>query len=269
MQKLDTGTAIYGISKFADLTEKEFQKIYANMKRPPPRRAISVPSHSEPNRVSLPLRFDWRTKGAVTPVKDQGACGSCWAFSVTGNIEGQWFLKTNQPVSLSEQQLLDCDSKDEACNGGLPEWAFEAVQQMGGLMSESDYPYKAEKEKTCKLSRPNMVAYINDSLELPSDEFQLANWLSIHGPISVGINANFLQFYLGGVSHPPHILCSKEGLDHAVLIVGYGFTSFWHSPYWIVKNSWGNTWGEDGYFRVYRGDGTCGINADATSSIIK
>ncbi|TGZ68104.1 hypothetical protein CRM22_004445 [Opisthorchis felineus] len=265
LQVLDKGTARYGITQFADLTEEEFKRTHANMKQPPS-RSNRLKVTSDPTKP-LPGSFDWRQHGAVTEVKDQGMCGSCWAFAVTGNIEGQWYKKTKKLVSLSEQQLLDCDKKDEACNGGLPEWAYNSTMKMGGLMSEKDYPYEAHKE-TCHLKPNNISAYINDSVTLSKNETELAAWLTENGPISVGMNANFLQFYIGGVSHPPHMLCSEQGLDHAVLLVGYGVTSFWQRPYWIVKNSWGGSWGEKGYFRIYRGDGTCGINADATSSIV-
>ncbi|TPP62395.1 Secreted cathepsin L 1 [Fasciola gigantica] len=220
------------------------------------------------NFPEVPSTFDWRTKGAVTEVKDQGYCGSCWAFGTVGNIETQWFLKNGTLLSLSVQQLLDCDEKDEACNGGLPEWAFPQIIKMGGLMSEKAYPYEARKESSCHLVNKNITAKIDDWAQLPKNETKLAAWLAQNGTITVGINANFLQFYLGGISHPPHFLCSDEGLDHAVLLVGYGVSSILSRPYWIVKNSWGLGWGESGYFRLYRGDGTCGINADATTSII-
>lgn len=266
---LDQGTARYGINSFADLTDAEFKKHFANTKY--------HERHMKPHSMNVmdytldgaPSSFDWRKKGAVTEVKDQGMCGSCWAFATTGNIEGQWFRKTGKLVSLSEQQLLDCDSKDEACNGGLPEWAYDSLVKMGGVMSEEQYPYEGRQDKVCHLNVKNATVYINGSATLPTDEKQLAAWLAENSPISVGVNANFLQFYFGGISHPPHILCSKDGLDHAVLLVGYGVSTFWRRPYWIVKNSWGAGWGESGYFRMYRGDGTCGINADPTTSIIR
>lgn len=267
-QKMDKGSAKHGMTRFSDLTADEFKWLYTGLSYKD--RAKSGTTTKNPSTlVSAPSSFDWRKKGAVTKVKDQSMCGSCWAFAATGNIEGQWFKKTGKLIPLSEQELLDCDTKDQACNGGLPEWAYESIIKMGGLMSEEAYPYEARKEKECKLKRSGLVAYINDSMTLSSDEKQMATWLAENGPISVGVNANFLQFYLGGISHPPHILCSKEGLDHAVLIVGYGVSTFLRRPYWIVKNSWGGGWGEEGYFRMYRGDGTCGINADPTSSIIK
>ncbi|KAA0191281.1 Viral cathepsin, partial [Fasciolopsis buskii] len=266
LQDLDN-SAKYGITSFADVDVDEFRRTHTTMKR-------SNELMNGTKRIFLkdvfeiPTSFDWRTKGAVTEVKDQGWCGSCWAFGTVGNIETKWFLKTGALVSLSEQQLLDCDQKDEACNGGLPEWAFPQIIQMGGLMSEKDYPYEAHKENSCHLVKNNVSAKIDDWAQLPKDEKKLAAWLVENGTITVGINANFLQFYMSGISHPPHFLCSDEGLDHAVLLVGYGVSSFLRRPYWIVKNSWGSGWGESGYFRLYRGDGTCGINADATTSVI-
>jgi len=174
-------------------------------------------------------------------------------------------------VSLSEQELVDCDSEDHGCEGGLPENAYDAIIKMGGLESEDEYPYEGIEEQ-CHFDKKLAKATVNGSLELPEDEQQLAQWLVANGPISIGINANALQFYWGGVSHPPHFLCNPNGLDHGMLIVGFGThtTKYLHrhQPYWLIKNSWGPDWGEHGYYRVYRGDGTCGLNKMATSAIV-
>ena len=214
----------------------------------------------------VPSSWDWRQHNAVTEVKNQGQCGSCWAFSTTGNIEGQWAIHKKKLVPLSEQELLDCDTVDQACNGGLMWDAFQQVIKLGGLESETDYPYETEKEATCKLQKNEIKASISGWTNISTNEVEMATWLQQNGPISIGINANAMQFYMGGVSHPPSVLCRPTGIDHGVLIVGYGKTWLWRTPYWIVKNSWGPGWGEKGYYRVYRGKGVCGLNLAPSSS---
>merc|ERR1719319_669003 len=136
----DLGTATYGATHLADLSEEEFKRDYlgVNMKKDDP--DIHWPAADIPD-IELPAEFDWRTKGAVTPVQNQGMCGSCWAFSVTGNVEGQWAAKTGQLLKLSEQELVDCDKRDDGCNGGLPENAYQTILELGGLDLESEYVY--------------------------------------------------------------------------------------------------------------------------------
>lgn len=268
LQEHELGTATYGATQFADLSSDEFRKHYLTPfwnKRQDPRLTVAqIP------KVTLPNEYDWRHYNAVTPVKNQGSCGSCWAFSVTGNIEGQWAVQKKKLISLSEQELVDCDKLDEGCNGGLPSNAYQEIQRLGGLEGETDYPYKGEDEK-CNLQKQDIRVYINGSLNISSNETEMAAWLSQNGPLSIGINAFAMQFYFGGVSHPWRIFCSPDFLDHGVLIVGYAVKKgiFEDTPYWIVKNSWGTWWGEDGYYYVYRGDGTCGLNTMVSSAIIK
>lgn len=263
LQQHEQGTAIYGATIFADLTELEFRKHYVN----PAWNLANRPSIWAKIPVSpLPKSFDWRDHGAVTPVKNQGMCGSCWAFSVTGNIEGQWAINKGHLYELSEQELVDCDKLDDGCNGGMPTNAYKEIIRLGGLEDESDYPYEGHDEK-CAFSKREVEVFINGSVSISKDEEEMAAWLVHNGPISIGINANAMMWYMGGVSHPWKILCSHENLDHGVLIVGFGNDG--DKPYWIIKNSWGTSWGEDGYYRVYRGDGTCGLNLMCTSATIK
>ncbi|XP_067121295.1 cathepsin L-like [Centruroides vittatus] len=265
----ERGTATYGVTKFADLNENEFRK-YLGF-RPDLARADSVPPPAEIPSFDIPKSFDWRHYNVVTEVKNQQQCGSCWAFSTTGNIEGQWALKKKKLISLSEQELVDCDKVDQGCEGGLPSNAYKEIIRLGGLETEKEYPYEADDEK-CHFKKSEARAYINGSVSISQNETKMAIWLVKHGPISIGINANAMQFYYGGISHPWKFLCSPDNLDHGVLIVGYGVHTYplfkTTLPFWIIKNSWGADWGEQGYYRVYRGDGTCGLNKMATSSIV-
>ncbi|KAA3672327.1 cathepsin F [Paragonimus westermani] len=237
-QTLEQGTATYGITQFSDLTAEEFRALYANanMKNRPRTRETDVE-----NVQHIPDSVDWRSLGAVNPVEQQGACGSCWAFSTIGNVEGQWFRKTGDLIVLSKQQLVDCDRVDEGCNGGFPMDAYNELRRMGGVEAQRTYPYTG-RQSVCRLDKRRFVAYLNDSVMLPKDEMKQAAWLADNGPLSVALNADQLQFYRGGISHPPEDLCPASGLNHAVLSVGYGSEN--GTPYWIIKNSWGTRWGE-------------------------
>ncbi|CAH8494782.1 unnamed protein product [Dicrocoelium dendriticum] len=217
-------------------------------------------------RLGLPnKRLDWRQKGAVTPVEDQGRCGSCWAFSVVGNIESQYYLSGRNLTVLSKQQLVDCDRLDDGCDGGYPPQTYSEVIRLGGLVSGADYPYEARRG-SCRLNKSQIVANINLALLLPRDEEYQAKYLGARGPLSTVLNAKPLQFYRSGIFSPPFLLCSNRDLNHAVVTVGYGQDG--RFPYWIVKNSWGTDWGEEGYFRIRRGRGVCGIDRMVTTAVI-
>lgn len=263
MTEYEQGTATYGETFFSDMSRDEFKKYYTSgsmkPKYNPMMKEAEIPSGK------IPDSFDWRTKGAVTPVKNQGSCGSCWAFSTTGNIEGQWAIKKNKLFSLSEQELVDCDKIDDGCGGGLPSDAYTAIMQIGGLEDEADYPYRGRDAK-CSFDKSDVKVNIAGAVNISSDEGDMAAWLAQNGPISIGINAFAMQFYMGGIAHPWKIFCNPSSLDHGVLIVGYGVKG--SKPYWIIKNSWGASWGVQGYYLVYRGGGVCGLNTMCTSAVV-
>ncbi|KAK2575473.1 hypothetical protein KPH14_011204 [Odynerus spinipes] len=269
---IDNGSPdVKNVRRVYDLTHEEFRNQYLGLRVDLRiENQIPIPQAKIPN-IQLPAEFDWRHYNVVTPVKDQGQCGSCWAFSVTGNVEGQYATKHGRLLSLSVQELLDCDKLDDGCDGGLPDNAYRAIENLGGLELESDYPYEAETEK-CHFNENIAKVQVVSALNITSNETEMAQWLVKNGPISIGINANAMQFYFGGISHPFKFLCDPDNLNHGVLIVGYGIRKYplfkKELPYWIIKNSWGPRWGEQGYYRAYRGDGTCGLNKMATSAVV-
>ncbi|CAA3010049.1 cysteine protease RD19A-like [Olea europaea subsp. europaea] len=269
-QKLDP-SAVHGVTQFSDLTPQEFRRNFLGVNR-----HLHLPADTKQAPIlptnDLPKEFDWREHGAVAPVKNQGSCGSCWSFSTTGALEGANFLATGKLVSLSEQQLVDCDhecdpdepgSCDSGCNGGLMNSAFEYTLKAGGLMREEDYPYTGTDRGTCKFDKKKVAAKVGNFSAVSLDEDQIAANLVKNGPLAVAINALYMQTYVGGVSCP--FICSKR-LDHGVLLVGYGSAGYapirmQEKPYWIIKNSWGENWGEKGYYKICRGRNICGVDS--------
>jgi len=222
--------------------------------------------YSKNSLNTLPTSIDWRAKGWVTNVKDQGECGSCWAFSTTGVLEAQHANVSGNLVSLSEENIVDCVSDCGGCGGGWPYMAEDYVVSNGGIDSESSYPYTAGGgvSTNCSFNSSNIVAKFSQVVKLPAgDADALYHAVATVGPVSVAIDAESdLMMYKSGIYTSS--TCSKDQLDHAVLVVGYGITNT-GQKYYIIKNSWGTSWGQDGYVYWDATDGNmCGIAQDAT-----
>jgi len=250
-------------NEFMHLTSDEFGQIYNGFFA----SEFTIPETvEEVSTVDLPTSVDWRQKGAVTGIKNQGQCGSCWSFSTTGSTEGARVLQGGKSlVGLSEQNLMDCSTRfgNMGCNGGLMDDAFKYIMSNNGLDTEASYPYTAE-DGTCHYSSANCGATITGYQDIPSgSESSLQTSSANIGPISVAIDASHssFQFYSGGVYYEP--ACSSSQLDHGVLVVGYGTDN--GSDYWLVKNSWGTSWGLQGYIQMSRNrNNNCGIATAAS-----
>jgi cathepsin F len=217
---------------------------------------------------NTPKTFDWRSHGMVTPVKDQGACGSCWAFSATETIESAWMMKhglnnnTMQPLSV--QQIVDCDWGDYGCFGGEPEGAYAYIMSAGGQETNQDYPYDHVDKVNiwCEFDSTKIYSKVaNWSYACSTgDEVTLMNNAYLNGPTSICVDAGDWSDYTGGILMGSD--CGSD-LDHCVQIVGWDLTN--PTPYWIVRNSWGSDWGENGFIRLQYGQDTCGLTQEATN----
>jgi len=291
--------ATFGVTKFSDLSEGEFLAYHSC-------EGEEIDTSNEPRTyysqeevlvaTALGAGVDWRAKGAVTSVKNQGNCGSCWAFETVGNIEGVWFLKTGNLTSLSAQELVACELNDLACRGGRCDTALKWLmsERNGQIESDDDYPYTsaggmspgcaghlckalnaAVSDAWCisncysrgtKNCPPTMCdcsgkdeafgAKITSFQRFPADEDQIATALSKNGPIAIAVAADSWSGYTGGIMSN----CRASTVDHGVLLVGYA------DDYWIIKNSWGANWGESGFIRLKRGSNQCNMNSRALSA---
>jgi cathepsin L len=256
-----------GHNQFSDLTQEEFaarqqmcEKEIANKARHPSKALRGL---------EAPDSIDWTQKGAVTPVKNQGQCGSCWAFSTTGSTEGAWEIAKGQLVSLSEQELVDCCAPEgsHGCEGGLMDFGFQCIMDLGGICTESAYPYEARDDQ-CRSSKCTEAVTISSFEDVPQSDIEALKSAVAKGPVSIAIEADqsCFQFYSGGVMSDSG--CGTN-LDHGVLLVGYGTDN--GQDYWKVKNSWGASWGEEGYIRLGRtqeGPQTCGLALSASYPVV-
>lgn len=257
-----------GHNAYSDLTWDEFSttvmsELFLNKVPKNVRRVHLTGKNGNP--AAVPDSVDWVKQGAVTPIKNQAQCGSCWAFSTTGSIEGALAIETGKLVSLSEEQLVQCDHNgDQGCNGGLMDNAFEWVQRGNALCTEADYPYSSGSgiTGTCKKTCTGEVT-ISGHTDVPRDDEEALKSAVAQQPVSIAIEADksAFQLYRSGVLDSSS--CGTQ-LDHGVLIVGYGTDSSTGKDYWKVKNSWGATWGESGYVRMVRGKNMCGLAQQAS-----
>ncbi|CAI2736145.1 unnamed protein product [Schistosoma spindalis] len=263
-----------GVNEFSDKTDYELKKL----------RGYKVTSGAMKHKGStfirsehtkLPGSVDWRREGAVTDVKNQGQCGSCWAFSTTGAIEGQHYRKTNHLVNLSEQQLVDCSQSygNNGCSGGLMNSAFEYVRDNEGIDSEISYPYisgNGTENKKCLFNASNIAAQVSGYVSIhEGDERALMDAVATKGPVSVAINAGLPSFsmYKSGIYSDIDCEGTLDALDHGVLVVGYGKENG-HS-YWLIKNSWGEEWGENGYIKILKDShNMCGVASAASYPLV-
>jgi len=256
-------------NEYSDLSNVEFRARFngLNITKKP---AVVAHSPRLTLKSSVPTNWDWRTKGAVTGIKNQGQCGSCWSFSSTGSMEGAWFLKKGTLVSLSEQNLIDCSvaQGNEGCQGGLMDQAFQYVITNNGIDTEASYPYTATGPNNCQYNVANRAATLTSFTDVTSGS-ESGLLTAVYGtPTSVAIDASqqSFQFYSGGVYNEP--ACSSTQLDHGVLAVGFGMYEG-TTAYWLVKNSWGTSWGLNGYIMMSRNlNNQCGIATAASFPIV-
>ncbi|XP_036991291.2 cathepsin W [Artibeus jamaicensis] len=288
LQEDDLGTAEFGVTPFSDLTEEEFGQLYGNQRAAGRAPNVDRKVGSGERGESVPSTCDWRkARNIISSVRNQKSCKCCWAMAAAGNIEALWAIKHKMSVEVSVQELLDCDRCGNGCSGGYIWDAFITVMNNSGLASERDYPFRGEaRAHKCQAEKYKKVAWIQDFIMLPENEQGMARYLATEGPITVSINMQLLQNYKNGVIRPAPGTCDPQHVDHIVLLVGFGKTKSGerrqteavlsqskprprHStPYWILKNSWGAQWGEEGYFRLHRGSNACGITRYPLTALV-
>nr|XP_028569710.1 cathepsin L1-like [Podarcis muralis] len=258
------------MNHLGDLTDEEFNEMLSSFRSDladQPGKKVAL--FQESASLETPKEVDWRTKGYVTPVKNQGHCGSCWAFSATGALEGLRFNRTGKLIPLSEQNLIDCSWKlgNQGCHGGYITRAFEYVRENGGINSETSYPYLEKDGSTCSYNSQDRAANCTSVVVVPvGNEVALEQAVATIGPVSVAVDSRsfYFHFYKSGVFDSSS--CTQL-VSHAMLAVGYGTLQDGgnNTAYWILKNSWSEKWGEQGYMRLVKGTGNhCGIANQAS-----
>ena len=251
------GSFKLGLNQFSCMTHTEYRAMLGMLQTTP-----TGPAPKRTPKRAAPESLDWREKGAVTPVQDQGGCGSCWAFAAICSQEGAWAAAGNELLKLSEQNIVDCTRTALGCHGGLPELGLTEVieHQDGKFMLLADYPYVAV-QNSCVFDVSKGVSHIS-KIDVYRSEDDLFTCIAEIGPTSIGFDADTYMFrnYASGVFNCDY--CT-DVQNHAITVVGYGVED--GTNYWIVKNSWGTTWGEEGYIRVIRGVNMCGIQRTVTA----
>jgi cathepsin F len=269
------GKTQWGLTKFSDLSPAEFKRSMLGSKLPKhlTHNATVAHHHALPRR---PATFDWRDNNAVSPVKDQQNCGSCWAFSTTENFESMYYLKHKNMKLLAPQQLVDCDPQSQGCGGGWTYWAFEYLANAGGQELEADYPYHAVNQP-CAFASGKIAAHIDNpsyKYAIPpckqgpcpsQDEKAMRDQLVAIGPFSVCVNAATWNDYQGGVVQGADCSGDAGTIDHCVQVVGYDE----NQGYWMVRNSWNTNWGDNGYIYLQLDTNTCAIADVVTYALPK
>jgi len=258
MNRNSTG-AVFGVTSFTDLTPQEFKNLYLMNYQS---RNMTGETYMDVPRISAPTSFDWRSKGAVSSVKNEGQCGSCWAFSATENIESVYQIGGQGLPIIAPQQMVDCEKDCYGCGGGWPYKAFNYVVKAGGQDTEASYPYTA-RDGSCKFKPGSVGAKIKGYKNIPRDEHQLQTALTTTSPFSICVDASRWQNYRGGVMTSSQ--CGR-GIDHCVQLVGYDASK--NTPYWIVRNSWGTGWGVSGYIYLEMWKDTCAMAEDVTTATL-
>lgn len=254
------------INEFTDITWEEFRGQHLGAAQ----NCSATNGNHKLTDAQLPAKKDWREEGIVSPVKNQAHCGSCWTFSTTGALEAAYTQATGKSVSLSEQQLVDCAGafNNFGCSGGLPSQAFEYVKYNGGLDTEEAYPYTA-KDGACKYDVNNVGVKVADSVNISlGAEDELKSAVGLVRPVSVAFQViQEFRFYKDGVFTSTSCGQGPMDVNHAVLAVGYGVSAE-GTPYWLIKNSWGKSWGDEGYFRMELGKNMCGVATCASYPVV-
>lgn len=251
--------ASFGVNHLSDRSPAELKALRGSL----PTKNLTKVQMEMPKIGAVASAIDWRTQGVVSAVKNQEQCGSCWAFSATEEIESGWAMQGNQVPDLSPQQIVSCDTSSNGCNGGLTEYAYNYIQQAGGIESAEDYPYTSGQGNSgyCQADSSFFVQGITLSgynSVGQGDENQMMQYMNSVGPISICIDASSWSYYTGGVLTS----CGNQ-VDHCVQAVGYNSAA--ETPYWIVRNSWSTSWGIEGYIHLEMGQDMCAITHDPTT----
>ena len=253
----------YGLNKFSDLTKLEFAEKYLTYSS---QSTEDIPiltkndlNLNEEEEEELPENFDWELdRGIKTKIKEQKDCGACYSFAAVGLIQSQYLMKYGENISFSEQQIIDCDEYNNKCLGGNMKKAFNYLKK-NGLMTEEDYPYRND-DGECEYDKNKTLVKVKTFAFIPNDEEEMKKVLYKYGPIAGAVNGIMCMYYDEGIYEPAYEDACPNVVNHAVLIVGYGVNKETGKKFWRIKNSMGQDWGEEGYFRIIRGEGICGIN---------